>query len=590
MAEAKITLRPRNSLKQRYRETCGPGSIPDAGIIDTGHAVTARRGVIEPSGRLSLQLVNAGVWLFCLAIVLIPLGTVATYGLASGRFSELAEPDILRATWHSISSATASAAIALFLAIIFVLAIEHTNLPGRRILRLLALSPLLVPPFIGAMSWVGLFGPASAVNNLAEELLGSPLWIIYGGEGVILLLALHSYPIAYLLLAAALARIPPELEQAARTSGAGNCRLLRDITLPLLRPAMISAFVLVAVSNLADFGIPAILGAPDGYETLATVAYRFIRSGTVEDPVQLTACVGVVLMIIVGAGLWVMRICSRRRDNVETSAAPSQVLELPRPWVLGIVVWALVLFLTLAPLLALISQSLIPAPGVPLSLETLTLDHFRAALTSSWTAQGATTSLSLALGAAVITGLVGLTIGTITTRTSLPGRSLLRGTALLPLAIPGLIVAIGWLMLSPYLGLFNSPWLILIAYVMSFLALVVQAVEAPMRSTSGTLEEAARVSGASEIRAFSDISVRLALPAAAAGALLVFLTAVRELTISALLLAPNAQTLGVAIFNLQQAGSYGPAAALAVVVTVLGLLGLGLVTGRLQQRAGTRRR
>ncbi|MDR5710708.1 ABC transporter permease [Nesterenkonia flava] len=526
---------------------------------------------------------NAGLWLFCLGVILIPLGTVALYGLASGRLNELARADVAQAALNSVVSAVGSGVLAVLMALLLVLAIEHTTLTGRAGLRILALSPMLVPPFIGAIAWVGLFGPASYINRAATELTGSPLWVIYGGDGVVLLLALHSYPIAYLLIAAALARIPAELEQAARASGAGSRRVLGDITLPLLRTALVSSFVLVTVSNLADFGIPALIGAPRGYETLATIAYRFVRSGTVENPVQLAACVGVVLLVMVAAGMLLIRLLSRRSYAVEAAYARTEPIRLRRPWILGSVTWLLVLSLTVLPLCALMLQALLPAPGVALSWETLTLNNFTTVLQSRWTAEGAQTSISLALGAAAITGIVGLAIGTVVTRTQLPGRGLLRTVSLMPLAVPGLIVAIGWLLLAPHLGLFNTPWLILCAYVMSFIALVVQAIEAPLKSTSTTLEEAARISGASPIRAFTDVSVRLAVPAAWAGALLVFLTAVRELTISALLLAPNAQTLGVAIFNLQQAGSFGSAAALSVIVTVVGLVGMGLITRRLRQ-------
>lgn len=545
-----------------------------------------------PSTRLSeaeralpaLGLINAGLWLFCLTVVLVPLGTVALYGLASGRLEELAEPEVATAAWNSLSSAVLSGALAVLIALGLVLVIEHTRLPGRATLRILALSPLLIPPFIGAISWIGLFGPSGMINSAAEGLIGRPLWSIYGGDGVILLLALHAYPIAYLLLTAALARIPAELEEAARASGAGSRRALAHITLPLLRPALISSFVLVTVSNLADFGIPALVGAPERYETLATIAYRFVRSGTVENPVELAACVGVVLLLIVATGMLLIRRFSRASYALEPSASRAAPLALKRPWLLGGTTWAAVLGITALPLSALLIQALLPAPGMELSWENLSLDNFSSVLESPWAAEGTQLSLSLALGAALITGVVGLAIGTVMTRTSLPGRGLLRNVSLLPLAVPGLIVAVGWLLLAPHLGLYNSPWLILWAYVMSFLALVVQAIEAPLRSTSPALEEAARVSGASALRAFNDVSVRLALPAAAAGALLVLLTAVRELTISALLLAPNAQTLGVAIFNLQQAGSYGSAAALSVLVTVAGLLGMGLITRRLHTR------
>ncbi|MDR8018598.1 ABC transporter permease [Nesterenkonia aerolata] len=532
----------------------------------------------------SLGVLNLVLWLFCLVVIVAPLTLVVLYGMLSGRLGELATGDVAQATWNSITSAVLSGALAVLMALVFVLLIEHTDLPGRGALRLLALSPMLVPPFIGAISWTGLFGPAGLINRALEERLGGPLWEIYGADGVIFLLALHSYPVAYLVIAAALARIPAELEQAARASGARTGRMLRDVTLPLLRPAMLSSFVLVAVSNLADFGIPSLIGTPAGYETLATVAYRFVRSGTVENPVELAACIGLVLLLLVAVGMFGVNRLSRRGIQVRATSSIPEPIALRRRGLWSALTAAAVSALTVLPLLALCLQALLPAPGVALTWQNITLQNFTTVLESSWTITGAQTSTMLAVGAALISGILGTAIGTVLTRTRLPGRQGLRAVSMAPLAVPGIIVAVGWLLAAPYIGLYNSLWLILCAYVMSFVALVVQTVEAPLRTTSAALEEAARISGAGPLRAFRDVSVRLALPAAGAGALLVLLTAVRELTISALLLPPGAQTLGVAIFNLQQQGAYGNAAALSVLVTVLGLAALGLIGRRL--RAG----
>lgn len=532
----------------------------------------------------SLGALNLVLWLFCLVVIVAPLTLVVLYGILSGRLGELATGDVAQATWNSITSAVLSGALAVLMALVFVLLIEHTDLPGRGALRLLALSPMLVPPFIGAISWTGLFGPAGLINRSLEERLGGPLWEIYGADGVIFLLALHSYPVAYLVIAAALARTPAELEQAARASGARTGRMLRDVTLPLLRPAMLSSFVLVAVSNLADFGIPSLIGTPAGYETLATVAYRFVRSGTVENPVELAACIGLVLLLLVAVGMLGVNRLSRRGIQVRATSSIPEPIALRRRGLWSALTAAAVSALTVLPLLALCLQALLPAPGVALTWQNITLQNFTTVLESSWTITGAQTSTLLAVGAALISGILGTAIGTVLTRTRLPGRQGLRAVSMAPLAVPGIIVAVGWLLAAPYIGLYNSLWLILCAYVMSFVALVVQTVEAPLRTTSAALEEAARISGAGPLRAFRDVSVRLALPAAGAGALLVLLTAVRELTISALLLPPGAQTLGVAIFNLQQQGAYGNAAALSVLVTVLGLAALGLIGRRL--RAG----
>jgi iron(III) transport system permease protein len=242
--------------------------------------------------------------------------------------------------------------------------------------------------------------------------------------------------------------------------------------------------------------------------------------------------------------------------------------------------WLVVLAITLLPLLALLSQALLPAPGVPLTWENLTLDNIVRATSAPSTLVGATNSVLLSVLAGLICGVLGLAIGTVVTRTRARSNTALKTVAMLPQAIPGLVIAVGWLIIAPRIGLFNTPWLILCAYVMAFIAIVVQSVSAPLAATPMTAEEAARISGASRLRALFDISWRMAVPAAVAGGVLVMLTAVRELTISVLLLAPGAQTLGVNIFSLQQAGAYNAASALSLIITLVGLAGLGLAARR----------
>ena len=231
------------------------------------------------------------------------------------------------------------------------------------------------------------------------------------------------------------------------------------------------------------------------------------------------------------------------------------------------------------PILALASQALLPAPGIAFTWENLTLDSIVAAVTAPGTLVGIQNSVMLAVGAAVICGVVGLALGVLTTRTRTRDNVGLDVVAMLPQAIPGLVIAVGWLIVGRYTGLFDTRWVILCAYVMAFLAIVVQAVRAPLKATPSALEEVARSSGASPVRALYDVSWKLAVPAAITGGVLVALTAVRELTMSVLLVAPGTQTLGVSIFNLQQAGDYNAAAALSLIVALVGIAGLGLVAG-----------
>ncbi|MBF4569922.1 iron ABC transporter permease [Plantibacter sp. VKM Ac-2880] len=538
---------------------------------------TARAASTTGSRFDGLTAVRVLVWLACAAVVLVPLASVVVLAAGGRHLPLLLQGDVVEAGLNSFVSATLSALGAIVIGTALALLFERTDLPGRRVLRLAALSPLLVPPFVGAIAWIGVAGPTSALNVWWRGLTGGPLWSIYGGDGVVFLLIVHSYPIALLIVTAAIRRIPADLEQAARIAGASAVRALLTVTVPLVRPALLSAFTLIAVSNLADFGIPSIIGTPERFVTLSTLVYRYLQSGTVESPLEVVATIGVVLLAIALLALVADVLISRRRVELDASSSPPQRLPLgvARPAV-GIVTWGVVLALTLLPLLALLTQSLLPAPGVPLTLENLTLDNLVRAVTASGTLAAVGNSAMLAGLAGGVCVVLGLAIGALTTRTRARDNGVLSAGALLPQAVPGLVIAVAWLVIAPRVGLFNTPWLILAAYVTSFVALVVQSVGAPLRATPLSAEEAARIAGAGRLRALVDISCRMAIPAALAGGVLVVLTAVRELTLSVLLLSPGSQTLGVAIFNLQQAGAYNAASALALLVTVAGLAGLGL--------------
>jgi iron(III) transport system permease protein len=528
-----------------------------------------------------VDLLRLALWLVSAAVVLVPLGAIVVLAFSANHLPLLLSGDILQAGLNSLVSATVSGVLAVAAGTLLALLLDRTDLRGRKVLRLFALTPLLVPPFVGAIAWIGIAGPTGPVNVAWTAWFGGPLWNIYGGDGVIVLLAIHSYPIAYMIVSAALRRIPTDLEQAARISGASAPRAVRTITLPLLRPAMLSAFILIAVGNLADFGIPSIIGLPERYVTLSTLIYRYIQSGTVERPLEVISTIGVVLLVVAALAMVVDLLVSRSRFELDGSASAVQLLPLGVARLpLTVVTWLGVLAITLLPLLALTSQALLPAPGVPLTWENLTLDNIVRATSAPAALTGALNSVLLSMLAGVICAVLGLAIGTVVTRTTARSNTALKTVAMLPQAIPGLVIAVGWLIIAPRIGLFNTPWLILCAYVMAFVAIVVQSVSAPLTATPMTAEEAARISGASRLRALFDISWRMAVPAAIAGGGLVVLTAVRELTISVLLLAPGAQTLGVNIFSLQQAGAYNAASALSLLITLVGLAGLGLAARR----------
>ena len=553
-----------------------PAGLNPAGRGPRGQTSAGQTAVSRGPRGYGLHWLRLAVWAVLALLVLLPLGVIVFRGAQPSNADVLTDPDVLAAAWNSVSSAAGSAALATAFGALLAVVLDRTDLPGRTVLRWIFLLPFLIPPFIGAMSWMALLSPAGTVNQALMALTGSarPVLDIYGGGGVVFLLAVHSYPLAYLVISAALRRVPGSLEEAARISGAGGLRTFCQVTLPLVRPAVVAAFVLTLVANLSDFGIPALIGLPERYTTLTTLVYRYLASGTVTNPLPAVAAIGVVLLVL---GLAAVLLQRRLPGGSELGGAGAAALPLQlgsARWAVTALLWCTAAVVCVLPLLALTEQALLPAPGVPLTWENLTLANIARAVTSGGALTGIANSVMLALGAAVACGVLGLGVGALLTRTKHRSNAALDVTAMLPQALPGLVLAVAWLLIAPALGIFNTPWVILGAYVMAFLALVVQSVRAPLESVPVSLDEAARISGAGPLRALGDVALRLSVPAAVSGAVVVALTAVRELTISILLVAPGSQTLGVVIFNLQQAGDYNSASALALLVTIVGVAGL----------------
>lgn len=525
-----------------------------------------------------LGFVRAGVWLIVLGMFITPLALIVALALGGNQIPVLIERGIGQAAWNSFYTTLFSAVGATILGTAIALLLDRTDAWGAGVLRLFLLSPLLIPPFIGAIAWLQLFGPSQGVNRIFD----GTVWNVYGADGVIFLMIIHSYPIVYIIIANALRSIPSDLEHAARIGGANTQTVLTTITLPLLRPALLSAFTLTAVSNLADFGIPSLLGSPQGFETLATQMYSFMDSGTAPNPLQTVSTIGVVLLVLGIGAVIADHVVSLYTSSSLTDTGKAERFQLGAARMpVTIIAWIAGLGITFAPLMGLAYRALLPAPGVPFTLETITLQNFEAALSNPRVIDGFTNSLFLSISAAIICGFLGWIVGILVTRTRARDNTLMTLIVLLPTALPGMLIGVGWLILGRYTGIYNTIWVILGAYISAFTATVLQAVRAPLRNTPQAVEEAARISGAGKIRSLFDTTGRMVIPAVITGAVLVAVTAVRELTISILLIAPGTTTLGVQVFNLQQAGNANQASALSLMFAVLGIVVLALTVQRL---------
>ena len=557
-----------------------------------GPAPPRRCGLRLPRGFAPALFVVAVVGL----LAVLPIGRLAVVALAPGGeldlsafAARLVRPAALRAMAHTFETALGGAAGALLIGGPFAVAVAMTDLPGRRALGFLLLLPLMIAPQVTALAWLGLFGPSSAllgVVGLAPP-PGTPNPLT-GRGGIVLLYAVQHAPIVFITLRAGLAGVPRDQVEAARAAGAGPLAALATVALPLVRPYLVAAAALAFVSGVGNFGIPALLGIPVGYLTLTTLIYQRLASygpGVLPEVAALSVLVAAVAVV----GLGLQAVALRNAGHRFAAATPARLalgrLRLP----LAALGWLAIAAILVLPALALLATALVPAFGVPLTAATATLDNFAEVLArQASTTRAFANSLMLAGGAALILALVTIPLGWSLARVPRRLQRLAQGAVELTYAVPGVVLAIACILLflrpRPLIGsLYATAAIILVAYLMRFLTLALKPVTTAIGQIPRDLDEAAAVAGARPLRRLATITAPIAAPAAVAGALLVFMSAFNELTVSALLWSSGHETLGVVLFSLEEAGLGAEAAAIAV-VTIAVVLAVLAVVDRLGRR------
>ncbi|MFN2331838.1 MAG: ABC transporter permease [Halomonas sp.] len=545
-------------------------------------------------------------WLFSLLLILIVLLSLipslrllveALSDLGQGADSPLwrvlSAASTWRALWHSLYTSALGMSIALLLGGVFAFVITLTDVRGKPWLVFCFMLPMMIPPQVTALSWLQLFGPASPLlNSLGiAPALGSPQ-PLYSAQGIALLLGIQSAPLVFMALRTSLLSLPRELIEAARISGARQTQVWRHMILPLTRSGLVAGGAMAFISSLGNFGIPAMLGIPAGYFVLPTLIYQRMASfgtGVLAEMAALSMLIGV--LALAGVALQQHLMGRSRFGLVGHSGRPHDfALGRWRGWLEAALVSVLAVIL-IAPLAALVVSSLVPAMGVPLSVETASLEAFREMLSRQGvTRRAMSNSLWLAGGAAITLMVLSLPLAYHLQRLPRRWQGLALSTIEVPYALPGVVLAIACILLFVrplpiiQITLYGTLGLIFIAYLARFLVVCVKPVAASLAQLDPSLEEAAQLAGAGPWRRLTGIVLPLMAPALFAGGILVFLLAVNELTVSALLWSAGNETLGVLIFNLDEGGESVLASALAVLVVTLvaGLmLALNLLANRL---------
>jgi iron(III) transport system permease protein len=455
-------------------------------------------------------------------------------------------------------------------------AVSRTNVPGKRLIQATATLSYLSPPFLTAIAFVFLFSPNAGVGNVfLRDVLHLP-WLtfnVFSMAGLVLVTVIHTFPFVFILASGALRSVDASYEEAAQILGAGRLRTALAVTGPLVAPAVLSGVLLSFVNAIALFGSQAIIGLPGRIFTLPTRLYALF---TYPPQYGLASALSLVFVAITIVALYFQRSFLARRSYVTLGGKGSR----PQLIDLGAWRWLLLGFCALIfivaimlPYTTLIAVSLSKSWGLDF-WRNLTFANYAFVLWKYDVTQRAIlNSVFLAVVAALIAVFLGAIISWIDLRTKMPGRRLLDYAALVPMGLPGIVMAIAliqfWLRVP--LELYGTLAILLLAYVGRYVPLGVRATNASLRQVDPSLEESAAILGSSWGHTMREVTLPLIRPGLFAGWLLVFVPAVQELSASILLFSSSSITLAVAVYNLYETGATEAVAALAMInIAIIG--------------------
>ena len=484
-----------------------------------------------------------------------------------------------------------------FIGTLFAWLVVRTDLPYKGFMKTLFLVPFMLPSFIGAIAWKMLLSPRSGyINILLMDLfnLEEPVFDIYGYGGIMAIETMYLFPFVFIQVCGALERMDPTLEESARISGASLLTITRKITLPLMAPSIMSGALLIVLYSMAHFGTVAVLGMENGIFNIPVLIYEKIhQSAGSFDSIRAGTVMAAVLIVSAAFIIWLQnKVLSRGRYQIIAgkSFRPMEVklrgLRIP----LFIFCLAYIGFTIVLPTVTIFLVGGLSTYGVDITWENLSLDNYKFIL-FEWdlTRDAIWNSVSLGLGAAVITMFAGVMISYVIVKMQVRGKGILEFLGMLPFSVPGSVIALGVILAwSGKFGinLYNTVWIILVSYIARYMAFSLKANSAALEQVHDSLVEAARACGAGMGQALKDIVLPLVRPGMFAAFFLIFLPAMRELTVSIMLYAPTTRTIGVAIYTLNEDGETVLSAALAGIALIIIVTGQSVIKYFQNRKAG----
>lgn len=438
-----------------------------------------------------------------------------------------------------------------------------------------------IPPFISALAWQQLLGPVGMVNKWYMQITGgtTPLFNIYGQWGILFVFIISGSVSVYMVVIDSFRKMQASLEEAAVITGASTLQVFKDITIPVLKPSILSSMLMVFMSNMSNYGVPSVLGYHVGYYTLTTRIYGVVQDLTITNNMEVAATLSMLLVVFAVLTLILKeKMVSGKSFAVVTGKSEHLTQHSLGAFngIASVICIVYGLLISILPVLAILATSLTQAYGLPFSFDNMTLRHYETVLFNLSSFQRAlSNSVFLALAAACISVVLALVTSYICVLTDFRYKRQLEMLITLPSAIPGTVMAIAiilaWIKPIPILNvsIYNTLWIILIAYVANYTAQAFRAISGGLYQISPALEEAAEISGAGLGKRMLDIIVPVMKQSITTAWFLIFIPCLRELTLSIFLWSAGTETLATVIFTLQDAGNYPASSALSIIIIVM---------------------
>lgn len=489
------------------------------------------------------------------------------------------DPETFTLLLDSFVFALGASVLSLVLALALAWITVRTNAPWRGIFELTAIVPNIFPPVLIAIAWTLLLSPSVGLLNAVLKSvfnLSQAPFNIYSMPGLIFVEGLILAPLAFLIISAALRGMDPALEESARIIGSSQFQIVRRITFPLMRPAILAAGMLNFVRALESFDTPAIIALPARIELFTTKIYREALAAYPPN-YNLAATYGVSLLAIALVFVALYRHYTSRVETFATVTGKGY-----RPHTIDLGQWrvaasagalAILVLMVVLPVIMLFLMSLLPYFHVPTmeSLQLVTLKHYAYIFENERIYQAIGNSLVLAVAGATAAMLLAALTAYITVKTRVFGRGIIEGLTFLPWAFPSTALAIGllWAYVQIPLPIYGTLWILLIAYVTRFLPYGLRSVSSTIVQIHKELEEASRVCGGGFLTTFRRILFPLMRPGLIAGWILLATIFMREFSLSLFLYTPASEPVGPLLYFLWLDGLTGPVGALGILVSVV---------------------